>query len=104
MAMTVIANLGDAAFALPTSTVNGTSTISEAGVIFINNTSGGPITLTLADDLGFLILKDIAGNAGSYPITVACAAAIDGGTYPPLSVPFQWIWLQRNGTGYSVAG
>lgn len=103
MAMVTLANLGDAALSLPTNTVNASGTLFEGGVIFVNNTSAGPIALTLADALGLVLIKDIAGNAGTYPITIS-ATSIDAGTSLVLSVPRQWLWLQWNGSGYSVMG
>lgn len=105
MTMFVVANLGDAVFSLPTGTVNTSQTITNGGVTFVDNTSAGPITLTVADNLGLVMIKDVVGNAGTYPITVA-ASAIDGGTSTKLSLPYSWVWLQWNSAtgGYAVVG
>jgi hypothetical protein len=105
MTVFVVANLGDAALTVPSGTVNGTTTISDGGVTFVDNTSAAPIVLTLDTALdGFVLLKDVAGNAGEYPITISCSAGIDGGTTLVMAVPYQWAWLFWNGSSYSVIG
>jgi hypothetical protein len=63
-----------------TITVNGSVTLPTGKEITvnINNTTGGPITLTLPSptlpDQTYKF-KDVAGNAGTYPITIAATAA-----------------------------
>ena len=106
MTMFVVANLGDAALTVESGTVNASGTLASGGVTMVDNTTAAPITLTLPDALGgYVTIKDVAGNANEYAITVSCAAGIDGGTtitLPP--VPYAWVWLFWNGSSYSVIG
>lgn len=105
MTMFVVANLGDAALSIVSGTVNAGGTVSTGGVLFVNNTTSNPITLTLATDLApFILVKDVAGNADTYPITISCASGIDAGTTFVLAIPYQWAWLFWNGSSYSVIG
>jgi hypothetical protein len=100
-----VSNLGDAALTIATATVSTGGTISAGGATFVNNTSNAAMTLTLTSALGgLIIIKDIAGNAGTYPITVSCSAGIDAGTTQVLSIPYQWVLLIWNGSSYSVIG
>lgn len=101
----VVANLGDAALTLPSATVNSGGTLGTGGFIFVNNTTGGPITLTLSASMTpFVMLKDIAGNANAHPITISYSGGIDAGTAIQLTVPYEWVWLAWNGASYSIIG
>jgi hypothetical protein len=103
--MFVVANLGDAALTIENGKVNAGGTLNSSGVTFVNNTTLAPMTLTLADAIGsFVVIKDIAGNADTYPISVTSASGIDAGNTITLSVPYQWVWLFWNGSSYSVIG
>ena len=63
------------------------------------------MTLTLATDLApFILVKDVAGNAGHLPHHNLCASGIDAGTTSVLAIPYQWVWLFWNGSSYSVIG
>jgi hypothetical protein len=98
-----IANLGDAALTLPTGTLVAGGTVSTGGITFVNNGTSAPMTITLADDLvPFITIKDIAGNAGTYNITVTSAAGIDGGTTIVLNRAYQWVTLAWNGAKYGI--
>jgi hypothetical protein len=102
-----IANLGDAALTILTSTVTGTTSIVQSGLLFSNNTSAAAITLTLASGLTpFVVVKDVAGNAGTYPITVAFSAGIDGNASYVITQNYGWVWLAWNATNtnYNLIG
>lgn len=100
-----VANLGDAALTILTNTAVAGGTVGESGLLFVANSTGSPITLTLDTELTpFLMIKDTAGNAGSNPITIFCSAGIDAGTSFTLAVPYQSVWLAWNGASYSIIG
>jgi len=77
----------------PPINVAGSGTITLATLqnyfVFVNNTTGSPITVTLPSGVVVgqqLIIKDTALNAGIYNITVAAPATIDNNpTYPLMS-------------------
>ena len=103
--MFTIANLGDAVLTIPSGVASGTGTLLTGGYVFVNNTSGGPITLTLAAALSpFTLIKDIAGNAGTRTITVTYPGGIDQVTSVQLTYAYAWVWLAWNGTNYSIIG
>jgi len=105
MSSFVIANLGDAALTIPSGSVNAGGTLSTGGYIWVNNTSAAAITLTLtANMVPFVLIKDIAGNASTFPITIAFAGGIDNGTSTLLTLPYQWVQLAWNGASYSAIG
>lgn len=100
-----VANLGDAALTILTNTVEAGAEIDTPGILFVDNVTAAPMTLTVDSGLTpFLVVKDIAGNAGTYPITVFASAGIDAGTTTLLSVPYQSVWLAWNGASYSIIG
>ena len=91
--------------AIPSSTVSSGGTLATGGFVFVNTTTGAPITLTLSSALEpFILIKDIAGNANLHPITVSYSGGIDGGTTYPLALGYAWVWLGWNGTDYSIIG
>jgi hypothetical protein len=98
-----IANLGDAALTLPTGTVVAGGTISAGGTTFVNNGAAAPITLTIGTALvPYVTIKDIAGNAATYNITVSCASGIDGGTTVVLNTNYQWVTIIWTGSTYAI--
>lgn len=105
MSIFTIANLGDAALTIPTGVVTESGTIISGGFLFINNQTSEPLTLTLDTALTpFVVLKDVAGNASTYPITITCSSGIDEGTSTELTLNYQSIWLVWNSAGYSIIG
>jgi hypothetical protein len=94
MSFFVVANLGDAALSIPSGSVNSGGTISTGGFVWVNNTSGSAITLTLSSALApFALFKDVAGNASAHPITITFPGGIHGGTSTQLM-------LATNGSGW----
>ena len=105
MTMFFVANLGDAALTIPSGTVSAGGTVSTGGYVFVNNTTGAPMTLTLSAALEpFVLVKDMAGNANLHPITITYSGGIDNSTSTQLALAYQWVWLTWNGTDYSVIG
>lgn len=105
MSTFIVANLGDAALTVPTGVVTETGTISTGGFLFVDNATFEPLTLTLETALTpFLVIKDVAGNANTYPITITCSSGIDAGTTFELALAYQYVWLAWNGSSYSVVG
>lgn len=84
-------------------TVTATTTIAQPGVklIEVNNTSGGPITITIpwggwyqsAQDV--LIIKDVGGNAATHTITIAVGGGI--GTLTTMTINGQALVLTPDG-------
>jgi len=89
----MIGTIGGAGGFAPPLTVVGTGTITlptDANYfVFVNNTTAAPVTVGLPNGnvVGQqLIIKDVAGNAGTYTITVSASAGIDGmPNYPLMS-------------------
>ena len=67
--------------------------------VYVDNSSGAPITVVLPSGLvqgQQIIIKDIAGNAGTYTITISVASGIDGNTTHLLLSDFasvSVVWL-----------
>jgi len=72
----------------------------SAGFIRIENTTGGPITVTLPSSPGqaSLILKDTAGNAGTWPITIGGGGSTIEGQ-GSLVLPYNYSWAELIHTG-----
>ncbi len=71
-------------------TINGTTVFANPGIrlIEVNNTSGAAMDLTLPPPIWyktqeFIIVKDVAGNAKTYPITIygGGSAAVEGSSF-----------------------
>ena len=73
----------------------------STGSIFVNNISNSAITITLPPNPVInqnLVIKDIVGNSGTYPITVdAVGYTIDG--EPNLVIRFNFGWAEFTFTG-----
>lgn len=73
----------------------------STGSIFVNNTSNAAITITLPPNPTInqnLVIKDIAGNSATYPITVdAVGYTIDG--EPDLIIRYNFGWAEFTFTG-----
>src|SRR5215471_1116967 len=92
--------------------VNGTATVNpdaltEAQLIYVNNTSLAAMTLTLGPGqvVGQRVtIKDIAGNASSYPITVSVAPHTieTGATSVQLTAAFQSLELIWTGNWIQI--
>jgi len=87
----------------PYTFVTGTITLplGTTGTIYVNNTIGGPITITLPPmpqvDQN-LVIKDTAGNAATYPITVIAAGyTLDGESSLVLHTDYSWAELTFSG-------
>lgn len=91
---------------------NATATESYAaasgfqGILFVYNTSGAGVTVTLpADpDAGqWVRVKDVAGNADNYPITVAgVGVTIDGNDTYLINTNYQATMFIWNGAEWSI--
>ena len=101
-----IADIGDAAYNLLQQTVTAGGTIAQSGCTYCKNTTAAPLTLTLTRGYSLVVIKDIAGNAATYPITIVAADAsdIDASANYVINVNYAWVWLSDNGTNYSVVG
>src|SRR5215831_7990406 len=92
--------------------VSGTTTVNpdaltEAQLIYVNNTSLAPMTLTLGAGQAVgqrVTIKDIAGNASSYPITVSVAPHTieTGATSVQLTAAFQSLELIWTGNWIQI--
>ena len=75
--------------------------IGTTGSIFVNNTSNTAINITLPPMPVVnqnLVIKDIAGNSATYPITIdAEGYTIDG--QPTLVIQFNYGWAELTFTG-----
>lgn len=70
-------------------------------VVYINNQTGGAVSVNLDNHAAAfqdLIIKDVAGNAGTFNITVS--ALVDGTNNPILGVNYGGAWLTWNGSGW----
>jgi hypothetical protein len=103
--MFTVANLGDATLTVPSGIASGSGTLLTGGFVFVNNMTGGPITLTLSAALTpFILLKDIAGNAATNKITITYPGGIDAVTSVKLEYAYARVWLVWNGADYSIIG
>jgi hypothetical protein len=90
-------------------TGGGTYSAPGAGLYWINRTVGANIAFSLPTNpalVPFAIvvyIKDIKGDAGTYPITITDPAGylIDGAAQLVLNTPFAAATLVFNGTGWS---
>ena len=92
--------------------VNGTATVNpdaltEAQLIYVNNSSLAPMTLTLGAGQAVgqrVTIKDIVGNASTYPITVSVAPHTieTGATSVQLTAAFQSLELIWTGNWIQI--
>lgn len=84
--------------AFSTNTVTGSYVITPSdNIIYVNNTSGGAISMTLpaSPATGQLLwIKDIAGNASSHNITII--GTVDGVTNPVFASDYQGAMIKYN--------
>jgi len=87
----------------PFQTVTGSTNlpVGTTGSVFVNNTTNTAITITLPPLPTInqnLVIKDIAGNAGTYNITIiASGYTIDG--QPSLVLSYNYAWAELTFTG-----
>lgn len=108
MAEVILANLTDiSGFATNTVACTGTSKAATAEGIY-NVTASGAFAFTLppAADVSegsFVIVKDVAGNAATYNITIAAATGnIEGAANVVISSNYGVKMFYWNGTDWSV--
>lgn len=87
---------------VPSETIYETTELpaGAAGYIYVNNNTLAPISITLPPTPGVgqtLTIKDIAGNASTYPITIIGGADIEG--EPTLTMGYNYNWVEITFTG-----
>jgi hypothetical protein len=86
-------------------TASGDVTVNASDVaIVLNNTTPATTTVTLptAPASGrYLLIKDGAGNASSFPITIS-GGTIDGSTTKAINTNFSSVELIFNGSTWSI--
>lgn len=84
-------------------TVTGAVVLTASdNIVYVNNTGGAGISLTLPASPAFdqvLIIKDIAGNAGSKNITLI--GTVDGSTNPVIGSNYGGVFMTWNGSTWS---
>lgn len=89
--------------AFNTRTVTGSASLTSSdNIIYVNNTSGNPITITSPATPAtnqVLIIKDVAGNANSENITFA--GTVDGNANPVIGANYGGVFLTWNGSSWS---
>jgi hypothetical protein len=89
--------------ALNTRNVTGSATLLPSdNIVYVNNTSGADVDITAPAapaDKQFLMVKDIAGNAGTHKITFI--GTMDGVTNPSFQVDYGGFLCTYNGSSWS---
>lgn len=84
-------------------TITGSATLNAGdNIVYVNNTSGAAMNLTLPPspaDKQLLLIKDIAGNAAAHNITLI--GTIDGQTNPVIGVNYGGGIFNANGSSWS---
>lgn len=99
-AVIVLAGSGGASLGGRTITGGGTLLSTDA-FVYVNNTTAGPISLTLPPSPAsnqFLVITDVAGNAATYHITVT--GTVSGVTNPIIGANYASIGLSYTGSAW----
>lgn len=98
---------GNAVATVITMNTGGTITTGFTGFVRVENTTSAPMTVTLpaTPTAGqTLTVKDMSGNAGTYPITVAGGAAtIEGAASIVIRSNWGWVSLIHTGVQWGQA-
>ena len=106
MSTFIVANLGDAALNVSTTVLSISGTVDNVGLCFIQNGTAAPLTITVTAGLSWVIVKDALGNSNTYPITLVASdgSTFDGAPNYIIAVPYAWVGLSYNGSGFSIVG
>lgn len=103
MALRAVAQLSNISGAFQTRAVTGDAVLLPTdNIVYVNQSSGSGCTLTLPASpvpQQQIIIKDIAGNASTKPITIS--GTVDGVTNPVIGANYGGAWLSYNGSGWS---